>query len=642
MPGADASTRVRAGRGALQTIDNALGFLAQHPPYDQIDPGLLREALQHAELAYYAEGRAIIGPDAGVPGFFCIVQQGLIRGTRQDDVRGAAPLFEAGPGETFLAAALYQQRPTRTVHIAAEDSFVIQLPRSEFHTLLESSERFRQYCERRASVLVDRAREQLRTEISAEMQRAATLDTPLGRMSLRAPVSCEGDTTVRAAVRKMHEAGVGSIVISDGGQPPSGIFTLRDLRALIADEACDLDAPVRAAMTANPRGAQASDTVFDAAAMMLEHRIGHLLVTDQNRLLGVVSQRDLFAQQHVDMVSLARSLSGCDSVAAIAEVRQHTQRVINAMLAHGASGRQLTRLLSQLNDVAVRRVLELVEAGHPDALPRYTWLAFGSEARGEQALLTDQDNGLLFEPVPGEPVDATRQRLLSFAQSANEQLAAIGFPLCAGNIMASNPALCLSRQEWTRHYETLIDVQSPEALLQGSIHFDVRPLHGHRPALDPVLSRALAAVETNTQFQHALAQIALGFRPALGLIRSFATRRVGSGRRLDLKKNGLQSFVAATRTLALAHGLGMANTDDRLEALAEAGAIDARDAAAWSEAFSFIQVLRMRAHQQQLEAGEALSNEIDPDSLNPLDRRILKEALRQAQRLHDRLKLNYP
>ena len=73
MPGADASTRVRAGRGALQTIDNALGFLAQHPPYDQIDRALLREALQHAELAYYAEGRAIIGPDAGVPGFFCIV-----------------------------------------------------------------------------------------------------------------------------------------------------------------------------------------------------------------------------------------------------------------------------------------------------------------------------------------------------------------------------------------------------------------------------------------------------------------------------------------------------------------------------------------------------------------------------------------
>ena len=440
----------------------------------------------------------------------------------------------------------------------------------------------------------------------------------------------------------MHEAGVGSIVVCTADQRPAGIFTLRDLRALIASDTHDLDAPIQTAMTVNPRSARASDTVFDAAAAMLEHRIGHLLVTDEDQLLGVVSQRDLFAQQHVDMVSLARTLSGCDSVAAIAEVRQQTQGVINAMLAHGASGRQLTRLISQLNDVAVRRVLELVEAEQTVALPRYTWLAFGSEARGEQALLTDQDNGLLFEPESGEDLEATRARLLAFARAANEQLAAIGFPLCPGNIMASNPALCLSRQEWTEHYATLIDVQSPEALLRGSIHLDVRALHGHRPGLEPVIAQAVTAAAANTQFQHALAQVALGFRPALGLIRSFATRRVEAGRRLDLKKNGLQSFVGATRTLALAQGLPMANTDDRLEALAEADTINARDAAAWSEAFSFIQVLRMRAHQQQMEAGEPLSNEIDPDSLNPLDRRILKEALRQAQRLHDRLKLNYP
>lgn len=642
MSGADARTRVRSGRGALQTIDNALAFLIQHPPYDEIDPALLREALQHAELAYYAEGRAIIGPDAGIPQFFCIVQQGLVRGTRKDAARAAPALFEAGPGETFLAAALYQQRPTRTVHLAAEDSFVIQLPRGEFHTLLNASERFRHYCERRASVLVERAREQMRAEISTEMQRAATLDTPLGRMSLRPPVRCREDTTVREAVRGMHEAGVGSIVVCTADQRPAGIFTLRDLRALIASDTHDLDAPIQTAMTVNPRSARASDTVFDAAAAMLEHRIGHLLVTDEGQLLGVVSQRDLFAQQHVDMVSLARTLSGCDSVAAIAEVRQQTQGVINAMLAHGASGRQLTRLISQLNDVAVRRVLELVEAEQAVALPRYTWLAFGSEARGEQALLTDQDNGLLFEPEPGEDLEATRTRLLAFARAANEQLAAIGFPLCPGNIMASNPALCLSRQEWTEHYATLIDVQSPEALLRGSIHLDVRALHGHRPGLEPVIAQAVTAAAANTQFQHALAQVALGFRPALGLIRSFATRRVEAGRRLDLKKNGLQSFVGATRTLALAQGLPMANTDDRLEALAEADTINARDAAAWSEAFSFIQVLRMRAHQQQMEAGEPLSNEIDPDSLNPLDRRILKEALRQAQRLHDRLKLNYP
>ena len=67
---ADASTRVRSGRGALQTIDNTLAFLRQHQPYDELDEALLRDVLQHAELAYYAQNRAIIGPEAGLPRFF--------------------------------------------------------------------------------------------------------------------------------------------------------------------------------------------------------------------------------------------------------------------------------------------------------------------------------------------------------------------------------------------------------------------------------------------------------------------------------------------------------------------------------------------------------------------------------------------
>ena len=311
------------------------------------------------------------------------------------------------------------------------------------------------------------------------------------------------------------------------------------------------------------------------------------------------------------------------------------------MLAQGASGRQLTRLITQLNDVAVRRVLDLARQTEPQTLPAITWLAFGSEARAEQTLHTDQDNALLFDVAPGDTAAAQRDRLLPFAQRVNRMLAEIGFPLCPGNVMAGNPELCLSREEWSNKYSELIESQSPQALLKGSIYLDARATAGETDAFDQVLASAVAAAQRNTQFLHALAQVALGFRPALGLIRSFATRRAEQGRLLDLKKNGLQSFVAATRTLALANGLTLPNTEERLDALAAMGVLDPRDSSAWTEAFSFLQVLRMRAHQQQSEQGLALSNEIDPDSLNPLDRRILKEALRQAQRLHDRLKLDY-
>jgi len=646
-PTADASTPVRAGRGALQTIDNTVAFLREHAPYDEIDEALLREVLQHAQLAYYAQGRSIIGPDDGIPGFFCVVQQGLVRGVRPDAVAEAPALFESGAGETFLAAALFEERPTRTAHIAAEDSFVLQIPRTQFRELLDQSARFLHYCERRASVLVERAREQMRSQVAAELQRAATLDTRLNSLPLRPPVTCPPETTVQSAVTTMHEEKVGSIVVLDEDRRPRGIFTLHDLRRIIASGDADLRQPIQACMTPDPTAVGGSHSVFDAVSTMMEHHIGHLLLLEDrpehgHGLIGVVSQRELFLQQRVDMVNLSRTLSRCTSADAIAEVRRQIGRVISTMLAHGASGKQLTGLITQLNDVATRRVLELAEDTFDDELPPYTWLAFGSQARGEQTLHTDQDNGLLFEAdSPGEAA-AMRQRLLPFARHANTLLDVAGFPTCPGNVMAGNPELCLSRQEWVHRYQGIIDTQSPEALLKASIFLDLRVIAGDEQSLQHVTDQVLPKAEHNTHFQHAMAQIALGFKPALGMIRSFATQRSDAGRTLDLKRNGLQSYVAAARTLALAEGVACANTDDRLEALAAEGKLDARDTHAWIEAFSFMQVLRMRAHQEQLEADLPLSNKIAPDALNPLDRRILKEALRQAQRLHDRLKLNYP
>jgi CBS domain-containing protein len=42
-----------------------------------------------------------------------------------------------------------------------------------------------------------------------------------------------------------------------------------------------------------------------------------------------------------------------------------------------------------------------------------------------------------------------------------------------------------------------------------------------------------------------------------------------------------------------------------------------------------------------LAKGEELTNYIDHDDLNPLDRRILRESFRQAQRLQQKLEVTY-
>ena len=97
----------------------------------------------------------------------------------------------------------------------------------------------------------------------------------------------------------------------------------------------------------------------------------------------------------------------------------------------------------------------------------------------------------------------------------------------------------------------------------------------------------------------------------------------------------------SARIIALAHRIGETNTEERLKAAAEQKVLRQADVDAWLEAYHYIQLLRMRSHRAQAKQGKELSNRLDPDSLNELDRRILKEAFRQGRKLQNKLALEY-
>jgi len=135
---------------------------------------------------------------------------------------------------------------------------------------------------------------------------------------------------------------------------------------------------------------------------------------------------------------------------------------------------------------------------------------------------------------------------------------------------------------------------------------------------------------------------ALRNRPPLGLVRDFITSSNSDHQEvLDLKVNGLTPFVDGARILALGHGIEDTNTISRLRTLAERHALEQREVDALVEAYTYIQLLRIRHQEARRGAGLSGNNLIEPDSLNDLDRRILKEAFRQARKLQSRMSLDY-
>jgi len=635
-----ADNTVSRTTAASAVLAPVIEFLARHAPFDRMAATHLKFLAQRVQLAFYPKGEAITDPAQGTAGRFFIIKQGRVRG--EVEPGGDHDAWELHAGECFPIGALLSRRPVRMAQRAVEDTFCFELTRDDFDTLYADSPEFRDFCSRRLASMLDRTLHTLQAAITAQVSSDAPHGAALASLVRRTPVTCAPATRLRDALAIMHAEHVGSIVVADKAGRPRGIFTLHDLLARAAENEFAFDTAIELVMTPKVFALAPSDTVHEAALIMARESIGHVCVVENGQLRGVVSERDLFSLQRVGLARLSRVIAQAPDLDSLARHARDIHRLIDQMLVQGISVAQLTQVITLLNDHVTRRVIDLVlaEAGAP-SVP-FTWLAFGSEGRQEQTLKTDQDNGILFRLPTGRSAEAVRQELLPVAKRINVALDRCGYPLCTGNIMASNSECCLSFEEWQTRFSRWVEQGTPEHLLKASIFFDLRTLWGDATPAVQLRQWLTGRVAENPRFLRQMAENALRNEPPLGLVREFVLESEGEhAHTLDLKLRGVTPFVDGARLLALAHGVAETGTLARLRGVARAGQLHAAEAEAWCDAFSFINLLRMRAHQEQARHGRTLDNYIDPDSLNELDRRILKEAFRQARKLQARIRLDY-
>jgi CBS domain-containing protein len=468
------------------------------------------------------------------------------------------------------------------------------------------------------------------------------LHSPLAALAKRKPITATPETPLREAVQAMSEHRVGSIIVvePESGRP-LGIFTLRDLLHRVAAKSCDLDQMVMSVMSGSGLlMLNWRSTIYQAGLIMARHGVHHVIIVDAaGKLAGIVSQEDIYELQSGGGKAISGAIRTAREMNALIAAAEGIRRMAVGMMAEGAAADPLTQLVSTLNDHLTVRIIELTALEF--ALPKvdWCWLAFGSEGRYEQTLSTDQDNGLVFAAPEGEAAKV-REAFLPFAKAVNERLAACGFPLCKGNVMASNPELCLSVEEWHQKFGDWLRANSPQALLDATIYFDFRAIYGVEELADQLREWVLKSIPGENLFLRLMAVNATQVEPPIGFIRDFTfDKNPDFPHTLDLKTNGARLFVDAARILALANGIAETGTAQRLRALAERGKLGRDDINAVIDGFFFIQQLRLR--NQQAGAAEGAANRIDPDTLNELDRLVLREAFKQAKKLQGRLQLEY-
>jgi CBS domain-containing protein len=632
-----------AGGVSDSMLNATIEALRRHAPYDRMDRESLVFLVGQLGLAYYAKGAVVAAPDQGMAQKVKIIQRGHVRGAVHD-VDGsdadAHDVIEYATGDTFPLAAIMARRPVSHTYIAIDDTFCYEAGAEVVEVLVQRSPAFHSFCTSRVSALLQQSYSALQAQYAQRTSGQQPLNIALSALARRPPLHCRPDERLQGALTSMQRAQVGSIVIVAQDAKPVGIFTERDLLRLAATGQFDATCAMESCMTPNPRSLPGSATAAEAAILMVKLGIRHVIVVEEGRLSGVVSERDLFSLQRTSMRGIVQALECAAAPTDLVGAARDIRDLAANLLAQGVAAEQLIELIASLNDRLCSRVLEIEAARHDLSGLRVCWMALGSEGRLEQTFSTDQDNAIVFESGT-MPAEKARQRLLPFATAVNATLAECGFPLCKGNIMAGNPAWCLSVDEWQGIFENWIRNPLPQALLNSNIFYDFRPVWGADDLAVALREWLAGQLQGNQRFLRAMAANAMEARPPLGVFTDFVLSGRGSERHtIDLKAEGTRPFVDAARILSLASGATQTNTAARLR---ESGArlkTPPDEIDAMIEAFHFVQLLRLR-HQQHGVPSDANPNRIDPDSLNELDRRILKEAFRQARKLQRRIALDY-
>lgn len=431
------------------------------------------------------------------------------------------------------------------------------------------------------------------------------------------------------AAEAMTSAGVSSLVVVDDDGKPVGIVTERDmLRGLVACAAKETGAPqpsVGDTMSGPVVTVHADAFLYVAMGRMARHGFRHLVAVDgQGRAVGVITNRALVKLRSAETLQLGDQVGQAESAAEMAAARERLPELARHLLAEDVAAQGVARVISAVYRDMTRRAARLAERGMiadgKGAAPApWALLVLGSGGRGESLLSPDQDNAIVHAGS-----DADDIWFAEVARRLSGLLDAAGVPYCKGHVMASETQWRKSLDGWRAELAHWTGAADPEALLSVDIFYDFQCVHGDEGLAARLRDAATTAARASRPFLTMLGTRLDDFEPPFGLLGGWRT----VDGRVDLKMNGLLPIVSGLRIMALQNGIDATSTHGRLEALRQAGVINAGDGDAIADAHALVLGVILDQQLADIADGRAPGNTVDPKRLTRRTAGALKAALK--------------
>ncbi|WP_319823427.1 DUF294 nucleotidyltransferase-like domain-containing protein [Thalassovita sp.] len=584
-------------------LPDLVRFLTSVHPYDSLTPDALDDLSARMQMKEIAAGQPVYAHGDRLQGLY-LIYHGQIEVRDENDVLVSL----LGVRNTFGERGLTRDGLAVTSARAVEDTVLLLLPAKDFAQLLAEHEPARRFFDRSRNI----------------RPRANDLATSkVDTLMARNPMTCPPETTVQEAARLMRDKRISSLCVLEG-DALTGILTVRDLSGKALAEALPLTTPISQIMARDPLTLSSGAIGSDVLHAMMEHRIGHIPISENGRLVGIVTQTDLTRFQAVSSAELVSEIAHANTAAEMATVTARIPQLLVQLVAAGNRHEVVTRLITDVADTATRRLLALAEAKLGKPPVPYLWLACGSQGRQEQTGVSDQDNCLFLDDA------VTKDDMPYFTELARfvcDGLNECGYVYCPGDMMASNPKWCQPVRVWKDYFEGWIRKPDPMAQMLASVMFDLRPIGGSRGLFQDLQENTLKAASANSIFVAHMISNSLKHTPPLGLLRGFATIRSGEHKNtLDMKHNGVVPIVDLGRVYALQGRLTAVNTRARLEQAGTSGVLSASGVRDLLDAYDLIAETRLAHQAEQVKRGDAPDNYMELAELSDFERSHLRNA----------------
>ncbi|WP_282124955.1 DUF294 nucleotidyltransferase-like domain-containing protein [Marinifilum flexuosum] len=434
-------------------------------------------------------------------------------------------------------------------------------------------------------------------------------------------VCCQLNTNIKDAAKLMTDQNCKLICIKESDQI-IGIITDTDLRTRVLANERSTDATVATIMTAPVISIKNDALLYEAILRFKQSNVSHLLIENEyGDIIGNISSKQCLEMQQNSLTHLINQINDCNNVESIKRIHNKVPILIQAVFTSSENINSVSRIITSIADTISSRIIELAIQEVGPVPCKFAFITMGSEGRSEQSLKADQDNAIIF----ADDSDENKSYFLKLSEIINENLHAIGYSRCKGDLMAGNPEWCNSIDIWKNYFSKWINNPDMPNVLDSSIFLDLRNIYGDDKLVDDLFEHVYAELDHNLDFYNQLAKTVIGVKPIMGK------------KSVNIKKY-LQPIIGYLRIHALHHSIRETNSLLRLNQLMALGVIPEKNAEEIEAMYNFLMHLRIKWQVNLILDNDWPENDVLLKNLTEIEKNSFKSIEKEIVSLQDDLK----